>query len=259
MTRFVLGLAVLIACTPAFSQTPQIVTVRNLTLVNLTQVPVEDYQQIVQFALNDKPTPATPDVISERVRYALQERGYFRAEVGDPETTLVSEDPAEKIIDVSVRVNPGSIYKLQELILAGNRAFPADELRAQLPFKPGDVFNTGKVGLGLDNLRKFYADDGYINFIPVPRTTVIEETKQIILEIVLKEGKRFYFGDLNLTGLILKPEAAQAAVADWSSLKGKLYNRTDLEEFIMRHPQLGQNLAIRQNAQAGTVSLELQP
>ncbi|MGA8878046.1 MAG: POTRA domain-containing protein, partial [Candidatus Korobacteraceae bacterium] len=178
MTRFVLGLAVLIACNPAFAQNAQTVTVRNLTLVNLTQVPVEDYQHIVQFVLDNKDIPATPDVIPNRVRYALQERGYFRAEVGDAATTIVSENPTEKVVDVAVRVNPGSIYKLEMLGFGGNKAFDvfsAEQLRSHFPISPGEVFNTEKVRVGLDNLRKLYADEGYINFTPAPTTEVVEE------------------------------------------------------------------------------------
>src|SRR5271165_2118374 len=210
MTRFVLGLAVLLASTSSFAQDAQTITVRNLTLVNLTQVPVADYQQIVQFALNNKPAPATPAAISQRVRYALQERGYFRAEVGDPETTLVSEGPTEKIVDVSVRVNPGSIYKLDMLGFGGNKAFDvfsAEQLRSQFPISTGDVFDAEKVRVGLDNLRKLYADAGYINFTPAPRTHVVEESKGIFLQINLDVGSRFYFGDLKLRAALNHPDA----------------------------------------------------
>jgi hypothetical protein len=229
-------------------------------------VTVEDYQQIVQFALDDKDIPATPDVIPSRVRYALQERGYFRAEVGDAETTIVSESPTGEVVDVAVRVNPGSIYKLQELILAGNRAFPAEQLRAQLPFSPGDLFTTEKVRVGLDNLRKLYADEGYINFIPVPRTTVFEDRRGIMLRITFQEGARFYFGDLNLTGLPLKPGTAQALEADWSLRKGESYSPTGLDAFLKNHSGFfpdgfdpERNLAIHQDVKSHTVTVEVLP
>lgn len=280
MTRFVLGLAILVSCNPAFAQNAPTITVRNVTLVNLTQVSVEDYQQIIQSATepfkfdceksscvgNLDNALRAPDVIPIRVHEALQERGYYRAEVGRPEVTLVSESPTEKIVDVAVRVNAGSVYKLGLLILAGNRAFPADELRAQLPFKPGEVFNTAKVRLGLDNLRKFYADQGYINFTPVPDTQIVDERQAITLKITLDEGKRFYFGDLNLTSLALQPEAAQAMAADWSSVKGRLYSGTELEGFMKQHSeylpsgfQPKRNLEIRQDEKSKTVTVDIVP
>ena len=264
MTRFVLGLAVLIACNPAFAQNAQTVTVRNLTLVNLTQVPVEDYQHIVQFVLDNKDIPATPDVIPNRVRYALQERGYFRAEVGDAATTIVSENPTEKVVDVAVRVNPGSIYKLEMLGFGGNKAFDvfsAEQLRSHFPISPGEVFNTEKVRVGLDNLRKLYADEGYINFTPAPRTEVVEELKGIFLQINLDVGARYYFGELE--NLPLKPEAMQAMVTDWSSLKGKPYSPTELEEFMKQHSefwptgfQFDRNVGIHEDPKTHTVKVQ---
>jgi outer membrane protein assembly factor BamA len=268
MTRFVLGLAILVACTSAFAQSTKTVTVRNLTLINLTQVPVEDYQQIVQFALNDKNRAVSfsPELIPARVLDALQQRGYFRSEVGDPEITVVSEGPTEKVIDVAVRVKTGPVYKLRMLILAGNRAFRADELRAQLPIKPGEVFNTEKLRVGLDNLLKFYVDEGYINFVPCHDIEVFEDTTEIGLKITFKEGARFYFGGLNLSRLPLNAEAAQTIAADWSSLKGQPYSDTELRDFTKQHSEVlpngflpEQNLEIRQDLKTHTVAVEVVP
>lgn len=273
MKRFALALALLLACHSGLAQNThpaQTVTVRNLTLVNLTQVPVEDYQQIVQFALGqDHRGNDWPAVIPHRVRYALQQRGYYRAEVADAQTTILSETPDEKIVDVAVRVDPGSVYKLDQLMLGGNKAFEvlsADQMRAHLPISPGDIFDVEKVRVGLENLRKLYSDDGYINFTPVPRTEVIEATKGVILEISLDVGARFYFGELNLTALRLRPEVTQAVIADWSSLKGKPYNETELEDFMKQHLEFlpsgfrpERNLEIRQDAKSHTVAVEVLP
>lgn len=269
MTRFVLGLAILLASTSALAQDAQTITVRNLTLVNLTQVSVEDYQQIVQFALNNKPAPATPAAISQRVRYALQERGYLRAEVGDPETTLVSESPTEKIVDVSVRVTPGSIYKLDMLGFGGNKAFDVfsvEQLRSHFPISPGEVFNTEKVRLGLDNLRQLYADAGYINFVPTPRTHVVEASKGIFLQINLNVGSRFYFGDLKLGATSNRPDASSILNYDWSSLKGKPYSGTQMEDFMKQHSELlpagfrpERNLEVHQDVEGHTVAVEVVP
>lgn len=269
MNRFVLGLAIAIACNVAVAQNAQTVTVRNLTLVNLTQVPVEDYQQILQFALDNTKLPLGIDpsaAISQRVRYALQERGYFLAEIRDPEITVVSESPTKKVVDVSVNVDTGSIYKLEQLIFAGNRAFPAALLRAQLSINPGEVFDTEKVRIGLENLRKFYADAGYINFTPVPNTYFVEGRSAIVLKIELDEGVRFYFGDLKISVRSTHPDATWILNSDWSSLKGKPYNGTEMEEFMKQHSELlpagfrpERNLEVRQDGNTHTVNVEIVP
>lgn len=280
MTRFVLGLAILVACITASAQSTQAITVRNLTLVNLTQVPVEDYQQVVRSVLDpfkcdcekslcdcsQENTQIGPDAIPARVRDALQQRGYFRAEVSDSEITIVGESPSEKIVDVAVRVNPGSIFKLNSLILGGNRAFDIyspEQLRTHMPISPGDVFDTEKVRVGLENLRKLYADEGYIDFTSVPKTKVVEQLKGIILQISLIPGDRFYFGKLDLNHLWPMPEAAQTMAADWSSLKGRPYSPSELDAFMKQHSevfsgdfQLDRNVGIHEDPKTHTVIVE---
>jgi hypothetical protein len=267
VTRFVLALTILVAPNAAIAQSTQSVSVRNLALMNLTQVPVDEYQQIVQFALSDDVGSTGPDTIPERIRYALQERGYFRAQVGDAVTTLVSETPTKKIVDITLRVDPGSRYTLAELIFSGNEAldvFSADQMRAQFLISPGDLFDTDKIRIGLENLRKLFADEGYINFIPVPNTEIIEPTKSIILSIDLDVGARFYFGNLEISAISAHPDAAWILNSDWSSLQGKPYNETVLETFMQQHSDLlpsgfrpERSLAIRQDRGSKTVQVEL--
>src|SRR5271165_5372948 len=127
MMRSALALALLSivasGAAAAQSSVPKAVIVRNLTLVNLTQLPVTDYEQIVQNIESRRYESNSPSEFSDRIRYALQERGYFRSEVGEVEITVISETPAEMVIDISVRVNPGSLYRLDSTVLAGYKAF----------------------------------------------------------------------------------------------------------------------------------------
>src|SRR5271157_2959976 len=104
MKRFALALVLLSisARGAAVTQnsTPQkSLTVRNLTLVNLTQLPITDYEQIVQEFESRRYESDSPNEFSERIRYAVQRRGYFRPEIGEAEITVISETPAEVVID----------------------------------------------------------------------------------------------------------------------------------------------------------------
>ena len=270
MKRFALALVLLSisARGAAVTQnsTPQkSLTVRNLTLINLTQLPVTDYEQIVQEIESRRYESNSPTEFSELIRYALQERGYFRPEVGEAEITVISETPAEMVVDVNVRVNPGSLYRLDEIRLQGYKAFSPEQLRAQFPISPGELFNVEKVRKGIENLRRLYADNGFINFTPVPDTEVLDPGNRLRLTVTLDEGDRFYFGDLKVTGLLQNLEAAQTVTADWASYKGKPYSFTGLEKFLEQHQLLPpgfrpeQNLSIRQDAKSHTVTIEVLP
>src|SRR5271166_3766583 len=132
MMRFALALVLLsiVASGAATAQSsePKSVIVRNLTLVNLTQLPVTDYEQIVQDIESRHYESNSPSEFSNRIRYALQERGYFRPDVGEAEITVISETPAEMVIDISVRVNSGSLYRLDSIVWKGYKAFPLEQL-----------------------------------------------------------------------------------------------------------------------------------
>ncbi len=269
MPWFVLAFAILFASNAAPAQNTPSISVRNLTLVNLTQVPVGDYQQIVQFALSDNVRGDLLADIPQRVRFALQERGYFRARVSDPETIVISETPTQKVVDVTLRVEPGSRYTLDSIILQSAKAFEitsADQMRAVFVIFPGDLFDVEKVRKSIDNLRKLYADNGYINFTPVPNTEVSEATKSVILTIDLDVGARFYFGNLRISATSPHPDAASTLISDWVSLKGKPYSGTELENFMQQHSERlpsgfrpDHNLKIRQDPQSKTVDIELLP
>lgn len=241
------------------------VAVRNLTLINLTQLPVTDYEQIVRDIESRHYESDPPSEFSSRIRYALQERGYFRAEVGEAEITVVSETPEQMVVDVSVRADLGPVCWLDSIVLKGYKALPPEQLRRQFPISPGEVFDVDKVRTGLDNLRKLYADAGYINFTPVPDTELLDSGNRIRLTVIFDEGARFYFGDLKFTAVLRSTEAAQAVTADWASYKGRPYNWTELEAFMKQHQLLSpgfrpeQNLSIRQDAKFHTVTIEILP
>jgi outer membrane protein assembly factor BamA len=131
---------------------------------------------------------------------------------------------------------------------------------------PGEIFDVGKVRESIEKLRRFYADNGFINFTPVPDTEVLDSRNRVRLKVSLDEGARFYFGDLKLTGLSQSLETAQTVAADWASYKGKPYSGTELEEFMKRHQELlpagfrpEQNLLICQDVKSYTVAIEILP
>jgi hypothetical protein len=66
--------------------------------------------------------------------------------------------------------------------------------------KDGDIFSREKVAKGLENLRKAYGTDGYINFTSVPDTKFDDEKKVVNLIIDVDEGKQFYVRRIEFQG-----------------------------------------------------------
>ncbi len=216
---------------------------------------------------------------AERVRYAYQQKGYFKAVVEDPETKLRDYTPSTihipgiqkpgKVVDIKMPVEEGDQYTLKEIKFTGNKAIPNSKfLRSLFQMKDGDVFNAELVKKGLDNLHKAYGEYGYINFTPVPDTQIDDEKKQITLTIDIDEGKQYsvrrieFVGNTTTRDKVIRRELALE--------EGSLYNTRMWELSLLRLNQLGyfeplkaegpdaqQSTDIKQNNQDGTVDITL--
>ncbi|MGC1361312.1 MAG: outer membrane protein assembly factor BamA [Silvibacterium sp.] len=210
---------------------------------------------------------------SERVRQAYQDRGYFRASVGDPQTHLRNEAGLSlltfrpkkgKRIDILMPIEEGRRYRLSGITFTGNKAVTnVKALRAQFAEKDGDWFNRTLFAKGLQNLQKAYGTLGYINFVGTPTPTIDEAKKTVSFNIDLDEGKPFYVSRIEFQGntvtrdFVIRRELALQ--------EGQIYNSKLWELSIMRLNQLDyfnplkvdQDSETHQNAENGTVDLLL--
>ena len=139
----------------------------------------------------------------ELVREAMQNRGYFKAVVGDPQTKIrdtghpgfhipLLQHGAGKEIDITVPVEEGDRYRLGSITFKGNKAIPNSKaLRSVFPLKDGDIFDRQKIAKGLENLKNAYGTQGYINFTSIPTPTFDEQKKLVSFDIDVDEGKQF--------------------------------------------------------------------
>ncbi len=152
------------------------------------------------------------DEDTERVREEYQNRGYFKANVGDAKTQirdtghkgphiwLLQSGPG-KAVDITFPIEEGNIYRLGKITFKGNTHLPnSAALRTLFPIKDGDVFARSKIAKGLDNLRKAYGEYGFINYTPIPNTTFDEDKKVANVEIDIDEGKQFYVRRIEFVG-----------------------------------------------------------
>jgi outer membrane protein insertion porin family len=213
------------------------------------------------------------DEDTERVRGAYRDRGYFKAQTSDPTTHVRDAGglnpftlrPSKgKRIDILMPVEEGERYKLGGITFSGNKAITNTKaLRAQFAQKDGEYFNATLFGKGLEQLRKAYGAQGYINFVgsPVPRTD--EAKKLIYLNIDIDEGKPFHVSRIEFTGNTITRD--KVIRRELMLEEGAVYNSRLWELSILRLNQLNyfevlkvdQDSESRQNADDGTVDLLL--
>jgi outer membrane protein insertion porin family len=186
---------------------------------------------------------------TERVRNEYQNRGYFKVIVNDPKTQihdtghkgvhipLLQAGPG-KAVDITMPIEEGDRYTLGGITFKNNKAVNnVKALRGLFPIKDGDVFSKEKVGKGLENLRKAYGEQGYINFTSVPETRFDDDKKQIFLDIDVDEGKQFYVRRIEFQGnTTTRDKVIRREVA---LEEGNIYNSRLWELSLLRLNQLG--------------------
>jgi len=185
----------------------------------------------------------------ELVREALQNRGYFKGVVGEPETKirdtghsgfhvpLIQHGPG-KAMDITVPIDEGDRYNLGSITFKNNKSFPNSKvLRNLFPIKDGEIFNRQKIAKGLENLKTFYASGGYINFTSIPTPSFDEQKKLVSFDIDVDEGKQFsvrrieFSGNTTTRDKVIRRELVLE--------EGQLYNEQRWKISIQRLNQLG--------------------
>jgi outer membrane protein insertion porin family len=211
---------------------------------------------------------------TERVRVAYQEKGYFKAIVGDAKTQIRDTGGgfhippfgggSGKRVDITMPIEEGDKYRLNAINFSGGKAITNYKaLRTLFPMRDGDTFNVANVRKGLDSLRKAYSELGYINFTAVPDTKIDDAKKLITLDIDLDEGKQFYVRRIEFQGNTTTRDKVirrELAIEEGQVYNGKLWDYS-----LLRLNQLGyfdplkaeQDSETKQNAQEGTVDLTL--
>jgi beta-lactamase regulating signal transducer with metallopeptidase domain len=126
--------------------------------------------------------------VQERTRGFWQNRGYFKVKV-EVSSKVVSDSPAEQVFSVSATVDPGSQYRLKNLIFAGATVFTPSELASMFPIKPGDIFSRERIARGLENLRSAYRTRGHKDFTCVPDTDFDDSNHTVTLRMEIDEGR----------------------------------------------------------------------
>ena len=213
------------------------------------------------------------DEDGERVRQAYRDRGYFKAVTLEPKTKIRTTTgfnpfllkPTEgKKIDILIPVEEGERYRLGGITFVNNKAVQNTRvLRAQFAMKDGDWFNASLFSKGLENLRKAYGAQGYINFVgsPTPRTD--EAKKLVYLEIDCQEGKQFRVARIEFQGNTITRD--KVIRRELLLEEGQTYNSQLWDLSLLRLNQLNyfdalkadQDSESRQNADDGTVDLLL--
>jgi outer membrane protein insertion porin family len=206
--------------------------IHKLTLTGASKLSEAERACIVQEVQSRRYGPGNFQEVSDRLRYAFEEHGYFKAVASDPKVIVLTESPTQQVVDVTISVDEGPQYRLSNIQFKGATAFPSDDLRAQFPIVSGEIFNVAKIKDGLDGMRRLYCTKGFVNFTPIPDVSIDDATKVISLMIDLDEGPIFQTGKLTIQGVGSVPGAKDKLLDAWIAYEGKPYDCHLLDRFL---------------------------
>ncbi|MDR3764553.1 MAG: outer membrane protein assembly factor BamA [Acidobacteriota bacterium] len=211
---------------------------------------------------------------AERVRFAYQDKGYFKAIVEDPKAKIHDTNGIAwyfpirstrgKAVDITVPVEDGERYRLKAITFSNNKALNNSAgLRRLFKIKDGEWFNRTAVGKGLEELRKAYGSLGYINETNVPETEIDEEHKTITMKIDVDEGKQFFVRRVEFTGNTTTRD--KVIRRELALEEGQIYNSRLWEMSLLRLNQLNffetlkpeQDSEVHQDVANSTVDITL--
>jgi outer membrane protein insertion porin family len=213
----------------------------------------------------------------EHIRDEYQQKGYFMAKALDQTTALVDtgghgfriplirENSPGKAVNITIPVEEGRQYHLNKISFQGVKLFRTPEtlMRPLFGMAEGDVFSTGKLRKGLENMRKLYGEFGYIDFVPEPSFEPVPNSDKIDLTLTADEGKQFFVRRIDFSGNVTTRDKVirREILLD----EGDIFNNRLWELSILRLNQLGyfeqlkaeEAADVKRNTQTNTVDITL--
>ena len=145
------------------------------------------------------------------VRAKYNEKGYIKLLIEDPKVDVrdvrgISLFPIPfkpwkgKRVFIDVNLEEGNQYRVGEVNFTGNTQFTKEQLMRVFGMQQGEVFNGELIRKGFENLKKIYGARGYINWTPIPRQDIDDETKLVNIVFDFDEGRQFKLRRLEFVG-----------------------------------------------------------
>jgi outer membrane protein insertion porin family len=169
----------------------------------------------------------------EKIRNYYMDRGYANFQIA---STQVAIAPEKEDIFITVNIDPGQVYKVSSVKLAGTFVVPQAELERLLLTGPGDTFNRKLITSSQELMQNRMGRDGYAFAKVEPVPTADNATHTVSLTFFIDPGNRVYVRNISFTGAnrindeVLRREMRQ--------LEGGWLSNTSLERSKQRIQRL---------------------
>jgi outer membrane protein insertion porin family len=154
--------------------------------------------------------------VLDEVKQYLTDQYFSRGKYGVRVDAKVEEVPGNKV-KVAVDIVEGKRARIRQVNIAGNTAFPDDELRKTFElktpnwlswYKQDDRYAREALSGDLEKLRSYYMDRGYANFaVTSTQVAIAPEKDDIFITVNIHEGEVFKVSEVKMAGEMVVPES----------------------------------------------------
>ncbi|WP_096672436.1 outer membrane protein assembly factor BamA [Polynucleobacter meluiroseus] len=152
------------------------------------------------------------DKAEQELKRQYISKGMYAAEV------VATVTPVERNqVAIYFNVDEGPTAKIQAINFIGNEVFSESTLKDEMQLKTGgwlswyskdNLYSKQKLTADLENIRSYYLNRGYLEFvIESTQVSITPDKKGIYLTISIREGKKFTVKAVRLAGDLLGKEA----------------------------------------------------
>lgn len=170
----------------------------------------------------------------ETIKNAYHNDGYIRFQVL---STQVAMTPDRKGLYITINLKEGEQYKVSKVNLTGDLMGRKELMEAILPIKAGTIYNGGDVTFTEEMYSKYLGRFGYAYPEVKAYPEIDDKTKEVVLNINIKPGKRVYVRSINISGnAITKDEVLRR---EMRQMEGSWLNSALVEQSKSRLNRLG--------------------
>lgn len=155
----------------------------------------------------------------ETLRSFYLDRGHIKFEI---KSTQVSISPDKQDIYITIVIDEGGLYRINDIRLAGETTIPVERLFPLIHLRRGDTFSRSETTASSERISRLLADEGYafanVNTIP----EIDEDDQTVKVTFFIDPGRRVNVRRVNMTGntktrdVVLRREMQQLEAA-WLS------------------------------------------
>ena len=196
--------------------------------------------------------------VERPIRDALQRQGYFRVLLRS-RPYLIRSEAHERHYQITIEIDSGPQYRLDQITFSGATAFAIAELREQFSLQHGDLFDEPELWNGMASITRIYRAKGFIDMISKREEKIDEKSWLVNVVFEVDEGRQYHVRTVEAHGLTSTLEQALKS----QFVPGEVFDIGAFRNFVREHsPELPKavpfddaRIQVRRDATNATVDI----